>query len=437
MTANEYGDQHMNLKISDDSNESQTASEELRTFNLMSTLSSSSSTESSSTSSTSTTTSKTSTIPILTNTETNGSTTTTTRSSSSTSKSTEKSTNKIDLTTLISSSKQVTTGHDENDYQYLTDDDVENSKSVKMNTKHSNSFSSNLLDKLRELNNTKSDADKEKLLDDFLNENMQKVTNNSVLSKNFTILSSSGKKTIALPIGSKESMSYNETIANRLSHLAEIYSKKSNNSKIIEQIEMIKQMFGIRNRTVSNHKNASSVVSTSKTTVVVTRNSTSKNSNTNEAEPQYYDNYDSPSSLINQDENLFEVISTSSTKKPASTASKGPDEKTSNGNDEDLYYSEGESLENEDLSVLDPDLLLNLQLNLNNNDYFMNTKEKSKVKKNEKSKNLIDSKSMDDSDMRTNPLNSAFSSTSTIHYRISSHNIIVLSLILNLILIFI
>ena len=193
------------------------------------------------------------------------------------------------------------------------------------------------------------------------------------MTKNYTILTASGKKTVVVPF---ERPRFNETIANKLNYLADIYSKKLNNTKLISQIEIIKNIFALKNRTLNRAPIPSTSTSTTTTTISTKTSTTTSTTTTTTLQTVILttkkpipisNDYGSNEELINkQFENYFDNIETTTV-----NINEQPSEKTHNNdtvdrndeNDADYYGVEEDSLENEDLSVIDSDLLLNLQLN--------------------------------------------------------------------------
>ena len=168
--------------------------------------------------------------------------------------------------------------------------------------------------------------------------------------QNYTILTATGKKTVLVP-GDKPKFDLNETIVERLNYLAEIYSKKINNTKLMNQIEIIKNIFALKNRDTT--ATSTILAKTSSTTLSpITLKALINEENASTAAS----NEDS-SDMTKQFDAYFDGLETSTILQTVTNVNIKENL--------DSYYDESyeDSLENEDLSILDSDLLLNLQLN--------------------------------------------------------------------------
>lgn len=172
---------------------------------------------------------------------------------------------------------------------------------IKILNKYTTIFSSNLLEKLRNFES---------------NENRGN-------SKNFTILTSNGKKTVLIPVASAAPSSSvllhsNESLANKLNHFA---SANQTGTSVVGQVEIIKNIFSFNNRTVQPQEHQPIPVVHLITPILRPETSSSPNQ---------------ISQFLEEDQGQAE---------------------------------EGEEVETlaekEDLSMMDSDLLLNLQLNTN------------------------------------------------------------------------
>jgi hypothetical protein len=172
--------------------------------------------------------------------------------------------------------------------------------------------------------------------------------------QNYTILTATGKKTVLVPVD-KPKFDLNETIVERLNYLAEIYSKKINNTKLMNQLEIIKNIFALKNRETqaTTPPQPATATTTARTTPRTTFSSSTFRTSINEE----YHTSSSEDDMTKQFDAYFDNLETSTLLQTVK-----------NGNlkeNLDSYYDESyeDSLENEDLSILDSDLLLNLQLN--------------------------------------------------------------------------
>lgn len=247
-------------------------------------------------------------------------------------------------------------------------------------------FSSNLLEKLKNLNSNEDGNKSEQSSSPAAAAAKTKGDVKQLLTKNFTILTSKGKKTISIPV-QKSLLDLNETIANNIGVLAAL---NSNNNINNNQIEIIKSIFSLKNRTLlataaakKKYHHTSKSVSTEE---AVTHMTTSQQIANNDDDYVATTTIELPTrpptkaSKMQQQEpklNAEYVLNKNRTQQVVSVAATEAKEKQ-----QQLYNSiddyGDESIETDDLAALDSDLLLNLQLNTHNDQYKLTNFNKKK-----------------------------------------------------------
>ena len=195
-------------------------------------------------------------------------------------------------------------------------------------------------------------------------------TGTDTIKQNYTILTSSGKKTILVPL-EKPRFDLNQTIMERLNYLAEIYSKKINNTKLMNQIEIIKSIFALKNRETTTTISTKIDFTTTRKPITSTTSSSSSSTSSNKHSTTLvtskvmspikneYMTSEESNEMTKQFDNYFDNLESST----LTVKNDNSKESLDSYYDESLENENDDSLENEDLSILDSDLLLNLQLN--------------------------------------------------------------------------